>query len=99
MARLIDADLFLKSEIKRCKCVPLVGSGDRDFESLKVLLEQAPVVEAEEIRYGKWIFDADYSFEYVCTECRGHVGNRTNYAYCPHCGAYMRDKKYHNVPF
>lgn len=46
MSRVIDADAFLAREIKRCHCVPLVGSGDRDYESLKLLLQQEPTVDA-----------------------------------------------------
>lgn len=45
MPRLIDADAFLAREIKRCHCVPLVGSGDRDYESLKLLLQQEPAID------------------------------------------------------
>ena len=44
--RLIDADEFLKWVVKRFKCVPLVGSCDNDSESMKLLLEQAPTVDA-----------------------------------------------------
>lgn len=44
--RVIDADAFLQSEIKRCHCVPSVGSCDRDYESLKVLLMGTPGVDA-----------------------------------------------------
>lgn len=44
---MIDADAFLAREIKRCHCVPLVGSyGDNDAESLKLLLQQEPTVDA-----------------------------------------------------
>lgn len=44
--RLFDADAFLAREIKRCHCVPLVGSCDRDYESLKLLLQQEPAIDA-----------------------------------------------------
>ena len=44
--RLIDADEFLKWVVKRFKCVPLVGSCDNDSESMKLLLAQAPTVDA-----------------------------------------------------
>lgn len=48
--RLIDADAFLKSEISRCHCIPLVGSCERDEERLDFLLMQAPTVDLDEIR-------------------------------------------------
>ena len=46
VSRLIDADAFLAREIKRCHCVPSVGSSDRDYESLKLLLQQEPTIDA-----------------------------------------------------
>lgn len=49
MPRLIDADAFLAGEIKRCHCVPLVGSGDRDYEPLKLLLQQEPTIDAVQV--------------------------------------------------
>lgn len=54
--RLIDPDEFLRWVVKRFKCVPLVGSSDRDSESLKLLLAQAPTVDAVEVEHGRWIF-------------------------------------------
>lgn len=47
--RVIDADAFLAREIKRCHCVPLVGSGDRDYESLKLLLQQEPTIDVPRV--------------------------------------------------
>ena len=44
--RLIDADAFLKSEIERCGCVPLIGSCTSDNEVFKFILEKQPTVEA-----------------------------------------------------
>ena len=49
MPRLIDADAFLAREIKRCHCVPLVGSCDEDYESLKLLLQQEPTTDAVQV--------------------------------------------------
>lgn len=53
--RLIDPDDFLKWVIKRFKCVPLVGSCDNDSESMKLLIAQAPTVDAAEVVRGMWI--------------------------------------------
>lgn len=44
--RLIDADAFLAGEIKRCHCVPLVGSCEKDYEPLTCILDQAPPIDA-----------------------------------------------------
>jgi DNA-directed RNA polymerase subunit RPC12/RpoP len=65
---------------------------------LAYCIERIKGVDAEPVKYGKWFFDGDW-FEYICTNCRGHVGNRTNYNYCPHCGAYMREKQRKDIPF
>lgn len=63
--RMIDADAFLQSEIKRCHCVPLVGSCDRDYESLKVLLMETPGVDAVSVVQCK---DCEFSRELTKTE-------------------------------
>lgn len=47
--RLIEADAFLQWLVKRFKCIPLVGSCDNDSESMKLLLAQAPTVDAVEV--------------------------------------------------
>lgn len=44
--RLIDADAFLAGEIKRCHCVPLVGSCEKDYEPLTCILDQEPSIDA-----------------------------------------------------
>ena len=49
MARLIDADALLKSEIRRCGRVPTIGTGyinEKDFESV---LAESPTVDAVEV--------------------------------------------------
>lgn len=43
--RLIDADEFLQGEIKRCKCVPSIGSCDNDSENLKQILVGQPAID------------------------------------------------------
>lgn len=61
--RLIDPDEFLRWLVKRFKCVPLVGSCDRDSESMKLLLAQAPTVDAVEVVRCKdcknWCYEYD----------------------------------------
>ena len=51
--RLIDADAFLKSEIERCHCVPLIGSCTMDNESFKDILAQQPTIEAMKLDNGR----------------------------------------------
>ena len=45
MARYIDMDEFYKSQIRRCGCVPLVGSCTMDNVSLREVLEQTPTAD------------------------------------------------------
>lgn len=61
--RLIEADAFLQWLVKRFKCVPLVGSCDNDSESMKLLLAQAPTVDAVEVVRCEdcKFFEADFS--------------------------------------
>jgi hypothetical protein len=66
MARLIDADEFLKNEIERCGCVPLVGSCSSDNEIFKFILDQQPTVDAVEVVHGEWI--GLISEDFVCAE-------------------------------
>ena len=47
--RLIDADAFLKSEIERCRCVPVIGSCTTDNESFKEILNSQPTIDAVEV--------------------------------------------------
>ncbi len=49
MARYIDAEKFLEDEIKRCRCVPLVGSCTTDNESLAYQLAKAPTADVVEV--------------------------------------------------
>lgn len=62
----IDADAFLSREIKRCHCVPLVGSCDRDYESLKLLLQQEPAIDAVRVLRCK---DCKHSYITVDARC------------------------------
>jgi hypothetical protein len=69
MARYIDAEKFLENEIKRCGCVPLVGSCTTDNESLAYQLAKAPTADVVEVvRCGKCKHCVEeYRGYYVCT--------------------------------
>lgn len=60
MARYIDADAFLANEIKRCGCIPIIGSCPEDIESLAYQLAKAPtadvveVVRCKDCKYHHW---------------------------------------------
>lgn len=63
------------------------------------MLEDAPEVEAEPVRHGKWARENNYGI-WKCSECGCKVnrsnplkGNIWNYYYCPNCGAKMERKE------
>ena len=95
--RLIDADAFLKSEIERCGCVPVIGSCTADNEIFKFVLEQQPTVEP--VR-GEWV---NTDFGILCTACRRtwdyfeiNPKEVMAFKYCPECGTDMRGEKNNN---
>ena len=62
------------------------------------LAEDAPAVDAEPVRHGRWTIRIDeYDFEFmVCSECGSEFYDGENdtvdtlHNYCPNCGAKMR---------
>lgn len=50
------------------------------------LLNNAPAVDAEPVKHGRWVWKGHYL---VCSEC-GEENDRKNY--CPNCGAQMFDE-------
>lgn len=68
------------------------------MNTLKELIDQAPTIEAEPVRHGRWGYRAyrndariTVSGEVVCSNCHAPyfrvIG--TWFKYCPHCGAKM----------
>lgn len=88
MARLIDADAFLDWLVKRFHCIPLVGSSDKNSESMKFILAQAPTVDALEVVHGRWNMDEEM-YAWNCSVCRSISLNGRRYSYCHNCGARM----------
>lgn len=96
MARLIDADALLASEIRRCGRIPTIGTGYINEKDFKSILAEAPTVDAVPVVHGRWVKDEERSknhieYIYVCSACEnceawGAV-EKTNY--CPYCGAHM----------
>jgi hypothetical protein len=63
-------------------------TGTKVVELLEI--EQAPTVDAEPVRHGRWIkrdIVPDYMWKYCCSCC--HSDGERRYNYCPHCGAKM----------
>lgn len=71
------------------------------------MIKEAPAIEAEPMRHGKWLF-SDYDY-FTCSVCGGQyftgadstkdakamLENNAYYPYCPYCGASMKGEKNH----
>lgn len=103
MARYIDADKFLESQIERCGGVmPIIGTCTMDNEALNWIVEQTPKADVVEVKHGYWV-ENDYrsfdGFETVvypnealkCSECSHNFKKELLWRknYCPECGAKM----------
>lgn len=94
--RLIDADELIEHKFKSASermdlSVAYMGGWNDAIDSIN---ENAPTIEAEPVRHGKWIIEdkyTDYRTE-RCSMC-GWVANRDyiqdKWFYCPNCGAKM----------
>lgn len=108
--RLIDADaLKVKVEIG-AEIAKLKFDGDMAVvaeavkECIGEVLDNAPTIEAEPVRHGKWLPHITMRELETCSECGKSVRKRTygvdhgqkwvatvTYPYCPECGAKMED--------
>lgn len=92
--RLIDGDELLKKLV----FIP----SDMFTDRIREIVKDAPTVDAEPVRHGKWIKTFRYIGENVntgepeeiyahdCSICGWHTGNQGKYFnYCPNCGAKM----------
>lgn len=78
----------------------ITSNSPRDYE--QKIMEDCPLVEIEERKVGKWIYDKT-SQNWRCSECNetpktlGYVGTadfmEKEFAFCNHCGADMRGRK------
>ncbi len=95
--RLIDADKINTKDV--------IG-GASEFandirKAMQDLIDNAPTVDAEPLRHGKWIaVDDEYMDEtlYKCSECHEDfvtidgMPAQNLYKYCPNCGAKMQEE-------
>lgn len=85
--RLIDADR-LKRQVE--------GRSWRAKEKFIELIDNAPTIEAEPVKRGKWIYDNQFHwYRASCSEC-GYkrvtdikAEKWNGWKYCPNCGAQM----------
>ena len=55
------------------------------------VIKNAPTIEAEPVRYGRWMCGDYYDIGDVCSECDWDSGMvNPTLRYCPNCGADMR---------
>lgn len=76
--RPIDADALLKHKT------------DHDMISTHLIFN-APTIEAEPVRRGKWIVKA-YPWD-ACSLCGTYVNGYDCWRYCPYCGAKMEGER------
>ncbi len=101
--RLIDADALVAifSERGRKYWTEHSYVKAREAGAAQTLVREAPTIEAEPVRHGRWVYDYDGDYE-KCTCCgipdalsrndyeyRGGKIRDNNSFYCPNCGAKM----------
>ena len=93
--RLIDAEPLHKALIDHIKRVEELGFSTTEARVLLFNVDNAPTIEAEPVKHGKWekkgisIKGIEKEF---CSECKTWSYGR-NKAYCPNCGAKMDEVK------
>ena len=80
----------IKSQSNRL-CLGNISTSDIDVEDIVQLIVDAPTVEAEPVRHGKWV---NKNWNWYCSECdkpgyKGHIPAEPDLDYCPNCGAKM----------
>ena len=96
--RLIDADALLKD----INDLIQMWSGGESFleightnglETAKVYIVDAPTIDAEPVRHGKWIENENGT--YSCSGCKSWIPKEQHYyaRYCLHCGAKMKEEE------
>jgi hypothetical protein len=91
--RLIDADALLKEFERRqeqqinnyCDCfLNDAHELSTEWNCVEDMVENAPTIEAEPVRHGKWSFPWTSPECSVCRKTQKWTSN-----FCPHCGAKM----------
>ena len=87
---LIDADELLKKieEISRYDDFDVLVV---DWDDMIICIDNAPTIDAEPVRHGKWEKYLSEGLRWKCNLC----GSRFTapYTYCPQCGAKMEPKE------
>ena len=87
--RLIDADALL--EDARCDNALVAYLGG--IETIQNIINDQPTIEAEPVKHGRWMWDADMQGWY-CPHCPSTLWKSPDvpeaFRRCPNCGAKMR---------
>lgn len=87
--RLIDADSF--------GVISLQGKSEDFIEGAKYILEKIDEAPTVERLHGEWIEHMTqdcfgyFHSEYECSNCHDDVWQKTEWQFCPNCGADMRE--------
>lgn len=84
--RLIDADAF-EIEVQHEWENNEISNGE--WMGIRQWLKDAPTIEAEPIRHGKWIYTG--FMEVKCNNCGNVFHELEDTNYCPACGCHMDD--------
>ena len=84
MSRLIDADALPVYRVKILHAFGIIEGNVIFPEDVK----NAPTIDAEPVRHGRWIRMDDTFARWKCSEC-GLIEQHSGFAYC-RCGAKMR---------
>lgn len=80
--RLIDADALKKQFPEN------IGVGLWHFTGVWAVIANAPTIEAEPVRHGRWIKRPDERICPFCNDRHSYFGGKEK-NYCPNCGAKM----------
>ena len=94
MARAIDIDAALDRYYAEWELQDIC-SGEEDRDWLMKCINEAPTIEAEPVKHGKWIEKEEGKL--CCTECEytyKHFNDEfPKLKYCPNCGSRMEVAK------
>lgn len=87
--RLIDADVVVANLDKVCTTDDLYGMGiAAGISRAMMAMDNAPTIEAEPVRRGRWIKRPDERICPFCNDRHSYFGGKEK-NYCPNCGAKM----------
>lgn len=96
MARLIDADEFIREVDEEADTRLLGYDGGVNLSDVKEWIDAQPTVDAVEVVHGEWIVceeDLNGEVTYKCSNCGDELvtlcGFEIDWNYCPECGAKM----------